>query len=417
MMYTQPKTYLNLKSKEFLNRFWLGLFLTLLVCSHIEKLAGITTPFVSSSLQFIFVTPIIAWCGWPIYKKDSFLLLSIGIISLYLCGVLILFFFNSLPEIFKISESPDFLFKISALVTTLTLLEEILEIHLWKELRNSRNKIELMPAPIETLSGRLCNWVTAIVLIIAFLTLVISDKEVAFISAVCVLLIACTRTITLAPSLALLAGIKCAFRSGIYIKSTASLEQLQKIEILVVGQDSLRGASTGLAVKLLHANGMRLVMVTKEDFERAKNFAYPLGIESIESDTADDHKRKVVDRLRQQGFVVAVTDKAEENYAMSLEVVSPGDDKVSRIQFVNNDVAEIVLAVLLSKKVVRNIWINLLLTFFYNLICIPLAAGLLYAWYDVVINPLIIAILMLTFLVLVTLNAFRLEKLTMTIPQ
>ena len=317
--------------------------------------------------------------------------------------------------ILNININSDFVFEIAVTVTTILLLQQLVETAACKKAKDAAHLTEQTPAPILKRTQLLCGYFVFIVLIIAIFTFIFTpEMHYGFLSAISVLMIACPCAITAAIQIAILSGIGCIEKSGILINNATCLERLEKVTMLIVDEASTTGQSTLLALKLLQEQGIHIVLVTRDNFTAAKNIADNLGIVTIETETSPQQKYEIAKRLQQQGFVVAITTNNTNNTGMSLEVDTDIDNKNSSIRIAKNDLLEIVRAHQLSKKVMSKIRQNLFFTFMYNLICIPLAAGAFYFWTGLVFNPILAAILMFSCSILIMINALRLQNMNFT---
>lgn len=175
--------------------------------------------------------------------------------------------------------------------------------------------------------------------------------------------------------------------------------------------------STPEAIRKLHAMGLKTVMLTGDNRRTAEAVARKLGIDEVEAgvDPKDKHER--VRRLRDQGRIVAMAgDGINDAPALAAADVGiamgTGTDiamESAGVTLVKGDLMGIVRAIALSKATMRNIRQNLFFAFVYNSLGIPIAAGLLYPFFDILLSPIIAGAAMSLSSVSVITNALRLR--------
>ncbi|MCC6764321.1 MAG: heavy metal translocating P-type ATPase [Deltaproteobacteria bacterium] len=178
-------------------------------------------------------------------------------------------------------------------------------------------------------------------------------------------------------------------------------------------------ASTPEALRLLAADGVRLVMLTGDSRATAAVVADRLGIRDLEAEVLPDQKRAIVERLMAEGRTVAMAgDGVNDAPALALAHVGiamgTGTDvamETAGVTLVRGDLRGIVRARRLSRGVMRNIRQNLFLAFVYNALGVPVAAGALYPVFGLVLSPMIAAAAMSLSSVSVIGNALRLRTL------
>ncbi|MBP9764670.1 MAG: heavy metal translocating P-type ATPase, partial [Gammaproteobacteria bacterium] len=176
--------------------------------------------------------------------------------------------------------------------------------------------------------------------------------------------------------------------------------------------------TTARALDLLRKEGIRIVMVTGDNRTTANAVAKKLGIDAIESEILPQEKSKIVKNLREQGYIVAMAGDGINDAPALTEAdigiaMGTGTDvamQSASITLIKGDLMGIVRARQLSKKVMRNIRENLFLAFIYNILCIPIAAGILFPWTGVLLNPMIGAAAMSLSSISVIGNALRLRS-------
>ncbi len=178
-------------------------------------------------------------------------------------------------------------------------------------------------------------------------------------------------------------------------------------------------ASTPGALAALRAAGMRIVMLTGDNRRTAEEVAHQLGITEVEADVLPDQKHAVVRRLRAEGRVVAMAgdgvNDAPALAAADIGIAMGTGTEVAMqsagITLVKGDLVGIVRARQLSQATMRNIRQNLFFAFVYNAVGVPVAAGVLYPWFGVLLSPVIAALAMSLSSVSVVMNALRLRRL------
>ena len=177
-------------------------------------------------------------------------------------------------------------------------------------------------------------------------------------------------------------------------------------------------ASTPEAIRMLHQERLRIVMLTGDNRSTAQAVAVKLGIDEVIADVLPDQKREVVQRLQREGHSVAMAgDGINDAPALAEAAVGiamgTGTDvamESAGITLVKGDLRAIVRARRLSRATMRNIRQNLFLAFVYNAVGVPVAAGLLYPPFGILISPIWASAAMTLSSVSVILNAVRLRQ-------
>lgn len=178
-------------------------------------------------------------------------------------------------------------------------------------------------------------------------------------------------------------------------------------------------ATTAEALKALHAEGIRIVMLTGDNRTTAEAVARRLGIDQVEADVLPDQKGAIVARLRSEGRVVAMAgDGVNDAPALAGAdigiAMGSGTDvaiESSGVTLLKGDLMGIVKARRLSEATMRNIRQNLVFAFIYNAAGVPIAAGLLYPAFGILLSPIIAAAAMALSSVSVIANALRLRSM------
>ncbi|HTB40272.1 MAG TPA: heavy metal translocating P-type ATPase [Reyranella sp.] len=177
--------------------------------------------------------------------------------------------------------------------------------------------------------------------------------------------------------------------------------------------------TTPEALKQLRKSGLRLVMLTGDNKRTAAAVAKRLGIDEVEADVLPEDKARIVQRLRREGRVVAMAgDGVNDAPALTAADVGiamgTGTDiaiESAGVTLVKGDLLGIARARLLSQATMSNIRQNLFFAFLYNTAGIPLAAGVLYPFFGLLLSPIVAAAAMALSSVSVIANALRLRRL------
>ena len=276
----------------------------------------------------------------------------------------------------------------------------------------------------------------------------------AILSAVAVLVVACPCAMGLATPTALMVGIGKAAQKQILIKDASALENLRKVNALVIDKtgtltipnpsidftksenlsalastdekalhDALESRETlkphaAEAMKRLQEEGIEVYMMSGDKDEAARYWAEKAGILHYQSQVKPSDKQALVKKLQDEDKrVMMVGDGINDTQALALADVSMaigrGTDvamDVAQVTLMGDDLTAIPEAVKLSRRTVGMIWQNLFWAFIYNIICIPLAAGALHLFgIDFQITPMWASALMACSSVSVVLNSLRLK--------
>jgi P-type Cu+ transporter len=180
-------------------------------------------------------------------------------------------------------------------------------------------------------------------------------------------------------------------------------------------------ASTPEAIRMLHEEGLRIVMLTGDSRTTAEAVARELGIDEVEAEVLPERKVEVVKRLQAEGHVVAMAgDGINDAPALAQAQVGiamgTGTDvamESAGMTLVKGDLRGIVRARRLSRATMRNIRQNLFFAFLYNALGVPVAAGILYPVFGLLLSPMIASAAMTFSSVSVIANALRLRKLAL----
>lgn len=181
--------------------------------------------------------------------------------------------------------------------------------------------------------------------------------------------------------------------------------------------DPIKG-STAEAIRLLHGDGLRIVMLTGDNKGTAQAVASQLKIDEVIADVQPEQKRDVIQRLQREGRVVAMAGDgindapalAEASVGIAMGTGTDVAIESAGITLVQGDLRAIVRARRLSRATMRNIRQNLFLAFVYNAVGVPVAAGILYPVTGWLISPIWASAAMTLSSVSVILNALRLRR-------
>jgi Cu+-exporting ATPase len=179
--------------------------------------------------------------------------------------------------------------------------------------------------------------------------------------------------------------------------------------------------STSEAIEALHNSGVRVVMVTGDSRSTAAAVARKLGIDDVEAEVLPTRKRDVVLRLKSAGRKVAMAGDgindapalAEADVGLAMGTGTDVAMESAGVTLVSGDLRGIARARRLSQATMRNIRQNLFFAFLYNSIGVPIAAGILYPFFGLVLSPMIASAAMTFSSVSVILNALRLRKVVL----
>ena len=303
-------------------------------------------------------------------------------------------------------------------------------------------------APVQRTADKIARIFVPTVLGIAILTFILwwiiggsAMLPNAILSAVSVLVIACPCALGLATPTALMVGIGKAAEKNILIKDATALEEIRRVNAIVIDKtgtltipnlnvDFTQANDLALderetlkpyareAMQELQNEGIDVYMMSGDKEEAAKYWADKAGIKHYRSRVMPQDKENLVRQLQSEGKHVAmIGDGINDSQALAAADVSIAMGKgtdvamdVAQVTLMGTDLRRIPEAIRLSKKTVGMIHQNLFWAFIYNVICIPLAAGLPYLfgahWQ---ITPMLASALMAFSSVSVVMNSLRLK--------
>lgn len=303
-------------------------------------------------------------------------------------------------------------------------------------------------APVQRVADKIARVFVPAVLCLSLITFILwyavgGDSQLprAVLSAVSVLVIACPCALGLATPTALMVGIGRAAHNNILIKDATALENMRNIDAIVIDKtgtltipnkdvDFTKADSLTLdqretlkpgareAMQMLHDEGVEMYMMSGDKEEAAKYWADKAGITHWKSRVMPQDKEDMVRKLQSEGHHVAmVGDGINDTQALAAADVSIAMGKgtdiaidVAQVTLMGTDLRRIAYAIKLSRQTVGMIHQNLFWAFIYNVVCIPLAAGLPYLfgahWQ---ITPMWASALMAFSSISVVMNSLRLK--------
>lgn len=304
-------------------------------------------------------------------------------------------------------------------------------------------------APVQRVVDKLALVFVPVVMGVAVLTFalwwLLGGNEAlpqAILSAVSVLVIACPCAMGLATPTALMVGIGKAAEKNVLIKDATALESLRKVNAMVIdktgtltipnqqidftkaddlpleARETLKPNAREAMLALQNEAGVEVYMMSGDKEEAANYWAQQAGIRHYQSKVLPQDKENLVRKLQHEGKQVAmVGDGINDTQALALADVSiamgRGTDvamDVAQVTMMGDDLRRLPQAIHLSKKTVSMIRQNLFWAFIYNIVCIPLAAGVLHLFgLHFQITPMWASALMAFSSVSVVLNSLRLK--------
>ncbi|HCC86873.1 MAG TPA: ATPase P, partial [Prevotella sp.] len=281
---------------------------------------------------------------------------------------------------------------------------------------------ESSKAPVQRVVDKAVVYFVPIVLALALITFLLwiglggmSLLYEAIVSAVTVLVIACPCAMGLATPTALMVGIGKAASKHLLIKDAAALETMRKVDVLVTDKtgtltipnknvdftivDSLSFEERETlkphaadAMRKLSQSGIDVYMMSGDNESAASYWAEKACIAHFKAQCKPQDKEELVRKLKADGKTVAmIGDGINDTQALAIAdvsiAISTGTDvamDVAQVTLMTDDLSVLPFGFQLSKRTTRMIWENLFWAFVYNIVCIPLAAGVLYLFYD---NP------------------------------
>ncbi|GIT97536.1 heavy metal translocating P-type ATPase [Sulfurovum sp. TSL1] len=172
------------------------------------------------------------------------------------------------------------------------------------------------------------------------------------------------------------------------------------------------------AINALHKDGLKVVMMTGDNLTTANAVARKLGIDEVHADVLPEGKADIIKTLQDQGEIVAMAGDgindapalAQSHVGIAMGTGTDVAMESAGITLVKGDLRGIVKAVHLSRATMKNIRQNLFFAFIYNTLGVPVAAGVLYPFFGILLSPMIAAVAMSFSSVSVIMNALRLKN-------
>ena len=200
-------------------------------------------------------------------------------------------------------------------------------------------------------------------------------------------------------------------------KTVMMLAAKEKLIALIAVADTLKDSAVE-GVKKLQKLGIEVVMITGDNIRTANAIAKKLGIQRVLAEVLPDQKEAEVKKIQAEGKTVAmVGDGINDAPALAQADVGiamgSGTDvaiEAADITLINKNLTSIASAIILSKKTMRTIRLNLVWAFGYNVILIPVAMGVLYPFFGILLNPIFASVAMATSSISVVLNSLLLKN-------
>jgi Cu+-exporting ATPase len=178
-------------------------------------------------------------------------------------------------------------------------------------------------------------------------------------------------------------------------------------------------ASTPEAIQMLHAAGIRIRMLTGDNRKTAESVAKRLDIDDVEAEVLPEQKSQAVKRLQSEGRVVGMAGDgvndapalAQADVGIAMGTGADVAMESASVTLIKGDLRGIVRARRLSEATMRNIRQNLFFAFIYNALGVPVAAGVLYPFFGLLLSPMIASAAMTFSSVSVIANALRLRRI------
>ena len=291
-------------------------------------------------------------------------------------------------------------------------------------------------APIAKIADRVSGVFVPTVISIAVVTTIVwllTGKEFGYALArgISVLVISCPCALGLATPVAIMVGNGMGAKNGILFKTAVSLEQAEKLAeegktpLLFAKGGKLLGMiavadvikeDSPQAIKELQNMGIRVVMLTGDNERTAKAIGAQAGVDDVIAGVLPDGKESVIRSLKEQGKVAMVGDGINDAPALTRAdigiAIGAGTDvaiDTADVVLMKSRLSDVPAAIRLSRATLRNIHENLFWAFFYNVIGIPLAAGVWIPIFGWTLNPMFGAAAMSLSSFCVVTNALRLN--------
>ncbi|GIK96314.1 MAG: hypothetical protein BroJett029_05230 [Alphaproteobacteria bacterium] len=293
--------------------------------------------------------------------------------------------------------------------------------------------------PIQALVDRVTTYFVPAVIGLAVLTfgvwLVFGPEPAltfALVNAVAVLIIACPCAMGLATPISIMVGTGKAAEIGILFRRGEALQTLRSAQVIALdktgtlteGRPELTKPTTPAAVDALHRLGLKVAMITGDNRRTAESIARRLGVDEVVAEVLPDGKVEALMRLRGSGRVVAMVGDgindapalAEADVGIAIRTGTDIAIESADVVLMSGDLRGVPNAIALSQATMRNIKQNLFWSFAYNASLIPVAAGVLYPAFSILLSPALAAGAMALSSVFVLGNALRLRRFRPALP-
>lgn len=186
---------------------------------------------------------------------------------------------------------------------------------------------------------------------------------------------------------------------------------------IIAVQDPIKESSKE-AIHYFHDQGIKVVMVTGDNRHTALAVAKKIGIDSVEAEVMPEEKNKIVQKYQAQGQIVAMAGDgindapglAQANIGIAMGTGTDVAIESAGVTLVKGDLMGIVRSHRLSRRTMKNIRQNLFFAFFYNVLGLPVAAGVLYPFFGILLSPMFASLAMSLSSVSVIVNSLRLNR-------
>lgn len=402
-----------IKIYNLTERFLISFTLTVIIISLNMFLYRAQVNYLIPWIQFFLVT-IIILCSWPLLrsgwlslierKLNIFAPITLSITFIYVYNAIWLLFPDVFLETFYI-YSKTLNLEALAIITTLVLIEQILELKAWRQIGRDQFEVQLSPASIQVKVNLVIRYFIPAIFLLAFFTYFTQMKMERLDIALTLLIITCPFALNLAASMPIRIGIALSTKSGFLFKNAESLEKLASINVMLIHKSDMKSIPS-LVIKKFHDDHISIVMLANENDEVTETEVMLSDTDAIESVTFEQNNA-LIKRLQEQGFTVAII---TDDYVADADLtISCNAATEANIILINKNFSNLVYARMLSKKIMNTIRQNLFFIVGYYIFCIPIAMGIFYSA-GLIVTPIVGVILMSFSWMFVIANSIRLWK-------